>query len=115
MRGPQCCNLFSKFITRNQYIGFEEVISHEYDAISPHPKILFYKTLRKDCTYIDEKDENDKPIINKFGEIEFDIGKDYDTKNRSTRIDMKLGGTYIYASAEYLKNGKKIKTTQTFV
>ena len=111
----KCCNLFSKFITRNQYIEFDEVISKEYIAIEIKPSIIFYKTLKEDCTYIDEKDENNKLIIEKFGEVEFDIGHDFDINNRDVRIDMKLGGTYIYVSAVYLKNGKKLKTTQNFI
>ena len=115
LKGYQCINLFSKFITINQYIGFEQIISKEYDTIGAKPKIIFYKTLKENCTYIDEKDENSNLIINKFGEVVFDIGEDYDVNNRMIRIDMKLGGTYIYASAIYLKNGKKIKTIQTFV
>ena len=65
--------------------------------------------MKENCTYIDEKDENSNLIINKFGEVVFDIGEDYDVNNRMIRIDMKLGGTYIYASAIYLKNGKKNK------
>ena len=115
LKGYECSNLFSKFITINQYIGFEQIISKEYDTIGAKPKIIFYKTLKENCTYIDEKDENSNLIINKFGEVVFDIGEDYDVNNRMIRIDMKLGGTYIYASAIYLKNGKKIKTIQTFV
>ena len=73
-------------------------------------KFYFIKLWEK-IVLIDEKDENDKSIINKFGEIEFDIGKDYDTKNRSTRIDMKQGGTYNLCSSRVLKKWKKIKTT----
>ena len=111
----KCANLFSKFITRNQFIEFDEVISKEFVAIEIKPSIIFYKTLKEDCTYIDEKDENNKLIIEKFGEVEFDIGQDFDINNRDVRIDMKLGGTYIYVSAVYLKNGKKLKTTQNFI
>ena len=107
--------MFSKFITRNQFIEFDEVISKEFVAIEIKPSIIFYKTLKEDCTYIDEKDENNKLIIEKFGEVEFDIGHDFDINNREVRIDMKLGGTYIYVSAVYLKNGKKLKTIQNFI
>ena len=113
--GYQCSNLFSKFITRNQYIEFDEIISKKLTAIKIKPSIVFYKTLKENCIYIDEKDENDQLIIEKFGEVEFNIGEDFDKNNRDVRIDMKMGGTYIYVSAIYLKTGKKIKTLQNFV
>ena len=113
--GDQCSNLFSKFITRNQYIHFDQIISHKYTALEIIPPIVFYKSFKENCKYVDEKDENNQLIIEKFGEVEFDIGKDFDEYNRKVRIDMKMGGTYIYASAVYLKTGKKIKTIQNFV
>ena len=110
----RCCNLFSKFITRNQYLDYDQVISREYNSIYPNPKIVFYKTLKEDCTFIDEKDENNNLIINTFGDIQLNI-KDYDKNNSLIRIDMKLGGTYVYMSAVYLKTGKKIdQAVQTF-
>ena len=113
--GEQCCNLFSIFITRNQYIGFNEIISKPFSANKIKPLIEFYKTFKKECTYIDEKDENNQLIIEKFGEVEFDIGEDFDEYNRKVRIDMKMGGTYIYASVVYLKTGKELKILQNFI
>ena len=113
--GNQCSNLFSKFITRNQYIEFDEIISKTLTTIKINPSIVFYKTLKENCIYIDEKDENDQLIIHKFGEVEFNIGEDFDKNFRDVRIDLKMGGTYIYASAVYLKTGKKIKTLQNFI
>ena len=115
MKGLQCSNLFSKFITINQYIDFDHVFTNKYDAIDPNPWIVFYKTLKEDCTFIDEKDENNNPIIKEFGNVIFNIGKNYDINNRVIKIDMKLGGTYIVVSAVYLKNGNIIKTIQNFV
>ena len=111
----QCTNLFSKFFTINEYIEFDKIISHTYDSISSKPTIIFYRTSKKNCVFIDEKDENDNLIIEKFGEIDFEIGNDYDINNREVKIDMKLGGTYIYMSAIYLKNNKRIKIIQNFV
>ena len=112
--GEICSNLFSKFITRNQYINFDEIISKNYLANKVKPLIEFYKTSKENCKYIDEKDENDQLIIEKFGEVEFDIGEDFDEYNRKVRIDMKMGGTYIYASAVYLKTGKELNIIQHF-
>ena len=107
--------MFSIFITRNQYIGFNEIISKPFSANKIKPLIEFYKTFKKECTYIDEKDENNQLIIEKFGEVEFDIGEDFDEYNRKVRIDMKMGGTYIYASVVYLKTGKELKILQNFI
>ena len=115
LKGYQCSNLFDKFITRNQYIDFGQVLTNKYDAINPNPRIVFYKTLKDNCTFIDEKDENNNLIINEFGNVVFNIGKSYDVNNRFIKIDMKMGGTYIVVSAVYLKNGTEIKTIQNFV
>ena len=113
--GYYCSNLFSKFITINDYIKFDQVITKKYDAMLPNPSIIFYKTLKENCTFIDEKNEKGEPIIKKCGQINFDIGNDYDKDNNVVRIDMKIGGTYNDVLARYLKTGKKLQTIQTFV
>ena len=64
--------------------------------------------------FIDEKDENNELIIDKFGEIIFDIEEGFDINDRNIRIDMKMGGTKIICSAVYLRNGKHIEITQHF-
>ena len=107
-------NLFSKFITINEYINFDQVITKKYDALVPNPSIIFYKTERENCTFIDEKDENDKLIIEKFGEVIFNI-ENYDKKKNKVRIDMKFGGTYIDVSAVYLKTNEKLPKEQIFI
>ena len=109
----KCYNLFKKFITRNEYITFDKIISHDFIANGGKPIIGFYKTLKKDCKYIDEKDEKGNLIIKKFGFVKFEI-EDYDRNNPQVRINMKMGGTYIYATAIYLKTGNDIKITQNF-
>ena len=96
-------------------MDFGQVLSKKYEAIAPNPKIVFYRTLKEDCTFIDEKDENNNLIINEFGNVVFDLGKDYDENNRHIKIDMKLGGTYIVVSAVYFKNGKKIETKHNYI
>ena len=108
----KCRNLFKKFITRNEYINFDEVISHNFIALNSNLEIAFYKTLKKNCTFCDEKENNDL-IIEKFGRVIIEI-KDYDKNFRDVRIEMKMGGTYIIATAVYLKTGKKTKITQDF-
>ena len=113
--GDQCSNLFQKFFTKNEYIDFDQIISKKFTALQKRIFIVFYKTFKENCTYIDEKDENGQLIIEKFGNVEFDLEEDFDLNEREIRIDMKMGGTYIYASAVYLKTGKKIKTIQNFI
>ena len=109
-----CENLFSKFITRNEYIEFDSIIKNDYDATGSNPSIILYKTLKENCTFIDEKDENGKLIIEEFGSFDFDIGEDFDKDDRRIIIEMKLGGTYIDVCAIYVKTGKKIRSTQFF-
>ena len=115
MNRDECTNLFTKFITRNEYFEFDQVISKILYAVSKQPKIIFYKTLKDDCKYIDEKDENNNLIIEKFGEVTFNIEEGFDMNNRDVQIDMKMGGTYVYAIAKYLINGKFKDTTQNFI
>ena len=115
MKRDECTNLFKKFITRNEYFEFDQVISKRLYAVSKNPKIIFYKTLKDDCKYIDEKDENNNLIIEKFGEVTFNIEEGFDMNNRDVQIDMKMGGTYVYAIAKYLINGKFKDTTQNFI
>ena len=109
-----CSNLFSKFITINQYIEFNEVIKHNYDALGPNPEIIFYKTNKKDCTYIDEKDEKGKLILEELGRVNFNIGEDFDVNNRGVTIEMRMGGTYIDCCATLIKNGKQLNIIQSF-
>ena len=103
----KCCNLFKKIITRNEYINFDSIISFDFIANEEKPVITFYKTLKNDCKYIDEKDNAGNLIIRKFGSLKFDM-EDYDINNFHVRINMKIGGTYIYAKAIHLKTGKDI-------
>ena len=109
-----CINLFSKIITINEYINFDQVITKKYDALVPNPKIIFYRTSKENCTFIDEKDENDELILEKFGELNFNIGEDFDKKKNNVRLDIKLGGTYIDVSAVYLKSNYKLPIKLNF-
>ena len=110
----QCSNLFSKLITRNDYVEFDKVIWHSYKALIPNPEIVFFKTLRENCTFIDEKDDNGKLIIHEFGRVVFNIGEAFDVNKRDVIVKMKLGGTYIDVSAIYEKTGKKEDYIQFF-
>ena len=109
-----CVNLFYKFITRNDFIDFDKIIEHKFNAANPNPELIFYKTYRKNCEYIDEKDENGNLIIEEFGKVRFDIGEDFDANKREVTIKMKLGGTYIDVCAIYEKNGKRLNVTYYF-
>ena len=103
-----------KYISKNEYIGFDQVISRTLRAIDKKITIKFYKTSKNDCTYIDEKDENNKLILEKFGEAELNMEDNFDMNSREVKIDIKMGGTYIVVSAIYLKNEQHIETIQHF-
>ena len=107
-------NLFSKFITINQYINFNDVIRKNYNCLDKSTNIIFYKTYKENCTYTDEKDENNQLIIHKFGGVVFKIGEDYDRNQKDITIEMKLGGTYIDVKAIYMKTGKTLNIIQSF-
>ena len=113
--GYYCTNLFSKFITVNEYISFDKIITKKYDAMIPNPSIIFYKTSEENCTFIDETYEDGKPKLEKFGEFVFHIGNDYDKNKNLVKVYMKMGGTYIDVSAVYVKTGKNLPITQNFV
>ena len=66
-----------------------------------------YKTKEKNVTFIDEKNEEGKLKIEKFGEFIIDVGKDFDNEDSYANVTMKMGGTFITASAIYCKTRKK--------
>ena len=109
-----CSNLFSKFITRNQYIEFNSVFTKLYDSIVPNPKIIFFKTDKEDCTFINEKDNNGDLIIHEFGRVQFNIDIDYDKNNRDVLVEMRFGGTYIDVNVIYKKTKKNLKVIKSF-
>ena len=109
-----CTNLFSKFITINQYIEFNDIIRKYYIALDKKTNIAFFKTNRDNCTYTDEKDENGNLIIHEFGSVIFNIDEDYDRNQKDIVIEMKLGGTYIDVNAIYVKTGKRLNVIQNF-
>ena len=45
MKRDECTNLFSKFITRNDYILFDQIITKYFYAETKIPKIIFYRNL----------------------------------------------------------------------
>lgn len=110
-----CKNLFSKIITINQYIPFDKIIKKNYKALNPNPEIIFYKTYKENCTFINEKDRNGKLIIFEFGKLDFNIGNDFDINNRDVIIEIRMGGTYIDGCAILKKNGKKLPIYLSFL
>ena len=109
-----CTNLFSKFITINQHIEFNDIIRKNYNALAKETNISFYKTQKENCTYTDERDQNGNLIIHEFGSVIFNIGEDYDRNQKDIVIEMKLGGTYIDVNAIYVKTGKRLNIIQNF-
>ena len=112
--GYYCSNLFSKFITINEYIEFDKIITKKFEAMLSNPSLIFYKSSEKNCTFIDEKNEKGEPIIEKFGEASFEI-ENYDKDNNEVIVNMKIGGTYIDVSAIYLKTREKLEVEQSFM
>ena len=78
-----------------------------------HPKINIelYKTDKEDALFCDEKDNKNNLIVTKFGEFIIDVGNDFDKSKREVEVKMKMGGTFITATAIYLKTGKASKIT----
>ena len=103
-----CENLFSKFITKNQNIPYDQVIRNYYFMDSPMIIIDLYKTNKDNPTFIDEKDDNGNLIVSKFGEIILDVKDKFDPNSKEVIVEMKFGGTFISISAKYVKNNERV-------
>ena len=111
MKEWYCNNCFSKFIEINQNLKYEETISKEYFIFKnqKNVEINFYKSKKINPIFIFEED------VIKIGECLLDIGKTYENlKDRTLKVTMKFGGTFIDVTAIHLKSGKSVKTTLTF-
>jgi len=106
-----CKKCFDKFIEINQNLKYEEEISHEYviNKNQKDIKIYFYKTKKKNPIFTFEED------VIKIGECLLDIGIAYEKiKDRTLKVIMKFGGTFIDVTAIHLKSGKSVKTILHF-
>ena len=106
----ECINCFSKFITINQDIKLNDVISNSYCMIGKRKCLIkFYKSKKINPIFTFEEG------IELIGECELDSGKDYNSrKERIFVVNLKFGGTFIDVNAIHLKSGKNISAKFNF-
>ena len=104
-----CRDCFEKFIEIDQNLKYDEEISHIANAVGYVVVNKFYKTKKKNPTFVFEEG------ITKIGECTLYIDKQYENyDDREIKTIMKFGGTFIDVTAIHLKSGKSVKTTLTF-
>ena len=104
-----CENCFSKFITKNEDIRPDQIISKDYIMSFSKVTVELYKTEENNVKFCDEKDKNGKNRVEKFGEFIIDVGNNFDTSKRNAIVKMKMGGTFISAWATYCATGENAK------
>jgi hypothetical protein len=106
----QCINCFSKFITINQNLKLNDIISHSYEMIGKRGCLFqFYKTKKSNPIFTFEEG------IELIGECELDAGKDYNNRDeRELLVKLKFGGTFIDVNSIHLKCGKNISAKFNF-
>ena len=97
----QSYNCFSKFITINQVLKLNDIISHIYYMIEKRKcNLKFYKTKKSNPIFTSEEG------IVLIGECELDAGKDYNNRNeRELLVKLKFSGTFLDVNAIHLKSG----------
>ena len=106
-----CKKCFIKYIEINQNLKYEETISKEYFIFKnqKNVEINFYKSQKINPIFTFEEG------VIKIGECLLEIGKTYENlKDRTLKVTMKFGGTFIDVTAIHIKSGKSVKTTLTF-
>ena len=101
----RCKNAFTKFITINSNLRPDTEISHRFLLNNSMAQVELYKTSKKDAIFCNEKD------VEKFGQFIVDVKNKFDNSDKEVEVKMKLGGTFISASAIYCKTGDKFKIT----
>ena len=106
----QCQNCFSKFITINQNLKLNDVISRSYKMIGKRTCLLkFYKTKKSNPIFTFEEGSE------LIGECELDAGNDYNNREeREFLVKLKFGGTFIDVNAIHIKSGKNISVKFNF-
>ena len=99
----RCKNSFTKFITIDENLRPDTEISHRFVLNNSKAIVELFKTSKKDAIFTDEKD------VETFGEFIVDVRNKFDDSNKEVEVRMKLGGTFISASAIYCKTGDKFK------
>lgn len=106
-----CDNIFSKFISKYENLRPDKEIIKSYAMCKSKINIELYKTELDNVQYCDEKNEKGELKALKFGEFIIDVGDEFDVNQREALVKMKMGGTFITASAIYCKTGKHAKIT----
>ena len=106
----QCQKCFSKFITINQVLKLNNIISHSYHMIGKRKcHLKFYKTKKSNPIFTFEEG------IELIGECKLDTGKDYNNyEEREIVVNLKFGGTFIDVNAIHLESGKNISAKFNF-
>ena len=101
----RCKNSFTKFITINDNLRPDNEITHSFVLNNSQASVELFKTKKEDAIFTDEEG------VEKFGEFIIDVANKFDESNKEVEVKMKLGGTFISASAIYCKTKDKFKIT----
>lgn len=93
----KCKNIFSPIIEKNTKIYTDDSIQKNYSILAPKAIITFLKADYNNVIFTDDN----KKTCEKFGEIEFDEGKDYDENDKELIVELKFGGTFVDAKIRY--------------
>ena len=106
----KCQECFTKFITINQDLKLNDVISHSYHMVGKRSCFIkFFKTKKSNPIFTFEEGSE------LIGECELDAGKDYNSyEEREILVNLKFGGTFIDVNAIHLKSGKNISVKFNF-
>ena len=73
----------------------------------PIVSIELFETNENNVTFTDEKDNENKLKVFKFGVIILDAKDKFDPNNNLVEVEMRFGGTFISISGKYIKLVKK--------
>ena len=93
----KCKNIFSPIILKNKKILVDEWVKEGFKLIDSKCCVNFLRTDYNNVIFTDDP----KKKCEKFGEIPFDAGNEYDENDRDLTIELKLGGTFIDARIKY--------------
>ena len=101
----RCKNSFTQFITVEDNLRPDDEISHKFILNNSQANVELFKTLKREAIFTDEKG------VEKFGEFIINVENKFDESNKEVEVKMKLGGTFISASAIYCKTKDEFKIT----
>ena len=101
----RCKNSFTQFITVEEDLRPDTEKSHKFMLNNSQANVELFKTLKREAIFTDEKG------VEKFGEFIINVENKFDESNKEVEVKMKLGGTFISASAIYCKTKDEFKIT----